>query len=131
MQRMLWFLQPVFSEGLYIKICVSTVILFERYSRHVKLLTTLKLTTFIRPVEKLNKIEMNKWINNFKTHLRKFYITDDLVLIHNVLSKEFGVAAADIKVLIIENKREYVSSNFEKVLSKYWEHSLSKQWAGI
>ena len=131
MQRMLWFLQPVFSEGLYIKICVSTVILFERYSRHVKLLTTLKLTTFIRPVEKLNKIEMNKWINNFKTHLRKFYITDDLVLIHNVLSKEFGVAAADIKVLIIENKREYVSSDFEKVLSKYWEHSLSKQWAGI
>ena len=97
----------------------------------LKCLITLKLTTFIRLVEKLNKMEMNKWINNFKTHLRKFYITDDLAFVHNVLSKEFGVAAADIKVLIIENKREYVSSDLEKILSKYWEHSLSKQWARI
>ena len=62
-------------------------------------LTTLKLTTFLRPVEKLNKMEMNKWMSNFMTHLRKFYIKYDLAFVYNDLSKEFGVAAADIKVL--------------------------------
>ena len=107
------------------------MILFERYSCQVKLFHYIEAHIFFKPVEKLNKMEMNKWINNFKTHLRKFYITDDLTFVYNVLSKEFGVAAADVKVLIIENKREYVSSDFEKILSKYWEHSPSEQWARI
>ena len=62
------------------------------------------------------------------THLRKFYINDDLALVYNDLSKEFGVAAADIKVLNRGNDREYFSSNNEKILSKYWEHSPCEQW---
>ena len=45
--------------------------------------------------------------------------------------KEFGVAAADIKVLNRANNREYFSSNFEKILSKYWEHSPCEQWTRI
>ena len=65
------------------------------------------------------------------THLRKFYINDDLAFVYNYLSKEFGVAAADIKVLNRGNDREYISSNFEKILSKYWEHSPCEQWTSI
>ena len=82
----------------------------------------LKLKTFFRAVEKLNKIEMKKWISNFMIHLRKFYINDELAFVYNDLSKEFGVATADIKVLNRGNDREYFSSYFEKFLTKYWEH---------
>ena len=56
------------------------------------------------------------------THLRKFYINDELAFVYNDLSKEFGVAAADIKVLNRGNDREYFSSYFENFLSKYREH---------
>ena len=72
-------------------------------------------------------MEMNKWISNFMNHLRKFYLNDDLAFVSNDLSKEFGVAAADIKVLNRGNDREYFSSDFEKNLSKYWEHSPCEQ----
>ena len=65
------------------------------------------------------------------THVRKFYINDDLALVYNDLLKEFGVAAADIKVLNRGNDREYFSSDFEKFLSKYWERSPCKQWRRI
>ena len=65
------------------------------------------------------------------THLRKFYINDDLAFFYNDLSNEFGVAAADIKVLNRGNDREYFSSNFEKFLSKYWEHPPCEQWTSI
>ena len=42
-----------------------------------------------------------------------------------------GVAAAEIEVLNRGNDREYFSSGFEKILSKYWEHSPCEQWARI
>ena len=61
------------------------------------------------------------------THLRKCYINDDLGFVYNDLSKEFGIAALDIKVLNRGNNREYFSSNFEKILSKYWERSPCEQ----
>ena len=82
----------------------------------------LKLKTFFRAVEKSNKIEMKKWISNFMIHLRKFYINDELAFVYNDLSKEFGVATADIKVFNRGNDREYFSSYFENFLTKYWEH---------
>ena len=83
-----------------IKIYVSTMMLFKRYSRQIELLNYVEAQkTFFRPVEKLKMMEMNKWISNFMTHLRKFYINHDLAFVYNDLSKEFGVAAADIKVL--------------------------------
>ena len=97
----------------------------------IKLLNTLKLKTFFRAAEKLNKMEMNKWISNFMTHLRKFYINDELAFVYNDLSKEFGVAAADIKVLNRGNDREYFSSYFENILSKYWEHLKRPATFGI
>ena len=74
---------------------------------------------------------MNKWISNFMTHLRKFYLNDDLAFVYNDISKEFGVAAEDIKVVNRGRDREYFSSDFEKILSKHWEHSPSEQWARI
>ena len=76
-------------------------------------------------------MEMNKWIRNFMTHLRKFYINNDRAFVYNDLSKEFGVATTDIKVLNRGNNREYFFSDFEKVLSKYWEHSPCEQWTRI
>ena len=74
---------------------------------------------------------MNKWISNFMTHLRKFYLNDDLAFVYNDISKEFGVAAADIKVVNRGKNREYFSSDFEKILSKHWEHSPSEQLTRI
>ena len=62
------------------------------------------------------------------THLRKFYISNDLAFVYNDLLKEFEVAAADIKLFDRRNDRVYFSSNFEKLLSKYQEHSLCEQW---
>ena len=64
-------------------------------------------------------MEINKWISNFMTHLRNFYINNDLAFVYNDLSKEFEVAAADITVFDRGNDRVYFSSNFEKLLSKY------------
>ena len=43
-------------------------------------------------------------------HLRKFYLNDDLAFVYNGLSKEFGFAAADIKVLNL----------FPSILKKFW-----------
>ena len=56
------------------------------------------------------------------THLRKFYIKYDLAFVYNDLSKEFGVAAADIKVL---NRKWYgiffqwFWKNLEQVLGAF------------
>ena len=65
------------------------------------------------------------------THLTKFYLSDDLAFAYNDLSKECGIAAVDIKVLNRRNDREYFSSDFEKILSKHWEHSPCKQWTRV
>ena len=86
-------------------------------------LVILRLTTFFRCVEKLSKIELNKRIAPFMSHLRKFYLNANLAFVHNNLLHEFGIEAADIKLISKGNDREYFSSNFERILSKFSVHS--------
>ena len=81
MQRMLDFYNLYYQKD-SIKICVFTVMCFDILAA-LNFLTTLELKIFFRPAEKLNKMDMNKWISNFMTHLRKSYINDDLAFVYN------------------------------------------------
>ena len=59
------------------------------------------------------------------SHLRKYYLNDDLAFIYNDLLHELGVASnSNIEVLYKGSDREYYASDFEKCLDKYWEYSL-------
>ena len=65
------------------------------------------------------------------SHLRKFYLNDDLAFAYNYLLHEFGIAAVDIKFISKGNEREYFSSDFETILSKFWVHSPCAHWTRI
>lgn len=65
------------------------------------------------------KMEMNQWIARFMSHLRKFYLNEDLGFIYNDLLHEFETAASDVMVLYKGNDKEYLASDFEKYLSKF------------
>lgn len=65
------------------------------------------------------------------SHLRKLYLSDNLAFVYNDLLHEFGIAAAEVKLISKGNDREYFSSDFENILSKYWEHSPCEQWTRI
>ena len=45
----------------------------------------LEFKTFFKPEEKLNKMEMNKWIAPFVTHLQSLYLNNDLAFAYNDL----------------------------------------------
>ena len=94
-------------------------------------LIILTLTTFFRRVEKLSKMELNKWIAPFMSHLRKFYLNDDLAFVYSDLLHEFGIAAADVKHMTKGNDREYFSSDFERILSKFWVQPPCAHWTRI
>ena len=66
------------------------------------------------------------------SHLRKYYLNDDLAFIYNDLLHELGVASnSNIEVLYKGSDREYYASDFEKCLNKYWEYSLHASWTRI
>ena len=90
------------------------------------------LKAFFRTVEKLDKMEMNRWWNsNFMTNLRKLYQNDNLVFLHYDLLHELGVGSEDTNLLYNGNNNEYKSSDFERLLNKSWEVSLIEQWTQI
>ena len=60
------------------------------------------------------------------SHLRKYYLNDDLAFIYNDLIHELGVASnSNIEVLYKGSDREYYASN------KYWEYSPHASWTKI
>ena len=65
------------------------------------------------------------------THLQKFYLNDDFSFIYNNMSHEFGVAPSDIKLVFKGNDKDYFFSDFQKILSKYWEGSPCQHWTRI
>ena len=54
-----------------------------------------------------------------------------MAFVYNDLLEEFGIAAMDIKFIIRGNDREYFSSDFEKILNKFWDHSPCEHWTRI
>ena len=65
------------------------------------------------------------------SHLRKFYLNDDLAFVYHDLLHKFGIPAADIKVITKGNERENFPSNFERVLSKFWVPLPCANWTRI
>lgn len=65
------------------------------------------------------------------SHLRKFYLNDDLAFVYQDLLHKFGIPAADVKVITIGKERENFPSNFERVLSKFWVHLPCANWTRI
>ena len=66
------------------------------------------------------------------SHLRKYYLNDDLAFIYNDLLHELGVASnSNIEVLYKGSDRGYYASDFEKCLDKYWEYSPHASWTRI
>ena len=61
------------------------------------------------------------------THLQKFYLIDDLAFVYNDL-----LHCLELLLLISKGKdREYFASDFERILSKFWEQSPCKHWIRI
>ena len=76
-------------------------------------------------------MEMNKWIAGLINHLRKFCLNDEFSFVYSNMSHEFGVAASDVKLIYKRNDKDYFSTDFERILRKYWESSPWQHWKRI
>ena len=70
----------------------------------------------------------NEWAAPFLDELRKFYFSEEFLLVSNNASGEFGVASVDTKLLYQSNNKFYLTNNFDRLLTKFWDTSNIDNW---
>ena len=66
---------------------------------------------------------INEWAAPFLDGSRKFYYSEDFLLVYDNASGEFGVASTDAKLLYQGDNKFYLTNNFERHLTKFWNSS--------
>ena len=74
---------------------------------------------------------INEWTALFLDELRKFCCSEDFLLVYNNASGDFGVASADAKSLHQSDNKFYLTNDFERLLTKFWNSSNVYNWTRI